>query len=372
MRSPMETGSHAEWLEEALLADMGPDEKWELAVAKAPKCPKRASVPSQPPPEKSTPEIASTSGLAVGVPTPDLPPPVRGVKRSSAGEEGAMVEAILDFEGSTGEMEERETQSERAVEELHQWLLQGDQPANPPPPYNRENRRQSFPSSAPSGVETILGSSRGAPRHIRENIECEQNFKRLPFAAIKPFPAEEQEWDADEPGPCPLQNGLEWPRGRGRRTRFNPRSVEQGRDRPPAPVPVGELPATESTPIAEEGGEVIRTPAVVPETTTTPHDGAARDDAVEIPPPKERPPSSNAWAGDGPPLGREDRPTGSRTCAGAPPWKLYSGVSAPCREMDAIRPAALALTAGRVGTRVLIVVSLPACFAITLAAGEPR
>ena len=99
---------------------MGPDEKWEVAVAKAPKCLKRASVPSQPPDTGSS----NTS---------------KDVKRSSAGEEGAMVEAILDFEGSRGQMEERkgwgETQSERAVEELHQWLLQGNQPANPPLPH---------------------------------------------------------------------------------------------------------------------------------------------------------------------------------------------------------------------------------------------
>ena len=193
---------------------------------------------------------------------------------------------------------------------MHQWLLQGNQPANPPPPYDRETRRQSFPSSAPIGVEAILGSSHGVPHHIRENLECEQKFKRLPFAAIELFPAAEQKWDADKPGPCPLQNGSEWSRGRGRRIHFNPRSLKKERDRSPAPVPVGRLPATESTPTptADEGGEVIRTPAVAPEPTTTPHDGAAREDAVETSPTEERPPSSNAWAGDGLPLGREDRP----------------------------------------------------------------
>ena len=109
-----------------MLADMGPDEKWEVAVAKAPKCPKWASVPSQPTSEESTPEdpaIASTSGLAVGVPTPDLPPPVRGVKRSSAGEEGAMVEAILDFVGSRGEMEERKDWRKTHTERILGALL---------------------------------------------------------------------------------------------------------------------------------------------------------------------------------------------------------------------------------------------------------
>ena len=112
LRSPMETGSHAEWLEETLLADMGPDEKWEVAVAKAPKCPKRTSAPSQPPSEvpftQEDPAVASTSGVTIGVPTPDPPTSVRGVKRSSAGEEGAVVEAILDFEGSRGETEGRQ------------------------------------------------------------------------------------------------------------------------------------------------------------------------------------------------------------------------------------------------------------------------
>ena len=36
LQSPVDTGSHAEWLEESLLADMSPDDKWGAAVAKAP------------------------------------------------------------------------------------------------------------------------------------------------------------------------------------------------------------------------------------------------------------------------------------------------------------------------------------------------
>ena len=205
--------------------------------------------------------------------------------------------------------------SERAVEELHQWLLQGDQPANPPPPYNRENGRQSFPSSAPSGVEAILGSSRGIPRHIRENIECEQNFERLPFAAIEPFPAEEQEWDADEPDPRPLQNGLEWPRGRGRRTRFNPRSVEQERHRLSAPVPVGELPMV---PLSAEIARPVPGPGRVP------HPGSSIRGS--------------------PPMPRDGRDPPRGACFNC---RQGGHTRLNCRE-------------------------LPACFAITAAAGEPR
>ena len=55
------------------------------------------------------PAVASTLAVTIGVSTPDPMNSARGVKRSSAGAEGAVVEAISDFEGS--------------MEELHQWLL---------------------------------------------------------------------------------------------------------------------------------------------------------------------------------------------------------------------------------------------------------
>ena len=63
------------------------------------------------------------------------------------------MEEILDFEGSREATEGEEgwgkTHSERAMEELHQWLLQSDHGADPPPPYDREARPQDSPSSSP-------------------------------------------------------------------------------------------------------------------------------------------------------------------------------------------------------------------------------
>ena len=293
LQSPVYPSSHAVWLEEVLLADMTPDEKWEVAVAKAPKCPKRATASSAEPPAHGQPSpgelaVASTS-TGVMETTPSTPSiPGRGVKRSSAGEEGAIVDEILAFEGSRGATEGGEgwgeTHSERAVEELHQWLLQSSDPASPPPPYDRVTRSPNFPPSSPPGVDITSGSSQGAPRHVREEVECERRFTQLNFAAIEPFPEEDQEWDADEPAPRPLQNLAQWPRGKGRRERFNPRSVESNSAVPPTPPPAREIPLVAAPPTTS-GGDA-ETSTHPPEVTvkvarSRPADHAARREVME-------------------------------------------------------------------------------------------
>ena len=256
---------------------------------------------------------------------------------------------------------------------MNQWLLQGNHPANQPPPYDRTALRQNFPSSAPIGVVAKSGSSRGFPRHVRKNLECEQKFKRLPFTAI---PGRGAGMGRRQARPRPLQNRAEWPRGRARRDRFNPHSVEKDGGESPPSISVEEIPATESAPAstADEGGGAVWAPAVASERTTAtiPNEGATREDVAKASPTEERPPFFSDWAGDSPHLGREDRAIGSRTCAGARPVEIYSGVSAPYRETDVIHPAAHALTAGRLVTRDLIVVNPPACFVVIAAAGEPR
>ena len=45
---PIEMGSHAEWMERQLLDDMAPEDKWKVAVAHAPKIPRRSTPEDEP------------------------------------------------------------------------------------------------------------------------------------------------------------------------------------------------------------------------------------------------------------------------------------------------------------------------------------
>ena len=118
-RSPIDSGSHAEWMEAQLLRDMWiPQDKWKVAVAQAPKIPRRS-----PPMSEPDGTVASTSANQV------ISAPTTGVRSdsSSTGKSRAILYALLtEFEPSGGvEREERgwsETLSHEAMEELNQWL----------------------------------------------------------------------------------------------------------------------------------------------------------------------------------------------------------------------------------------------------------
>ena len=138
LRSPAEQGSHAEQLEEMLLGDMEADDKWAVASKKAPRCPKKAAEEGE--------AIPGPSGI-------NPPPMARGLKRLAEGEEGVLAEMVLEIEDSREAGEEgegwSETHSQQAVEELHEWLLQGnDSVANPPPP----------PTIRPKGSRQVIST----------------------------------------------------------------------------------------------------------------------------------------------------------------------------------------------------------------------
>ena len=161
LRSPVDATSRADSLEEMLLADMHPEDKWRVAVGQAPRIIKK------PPPQSSE---ASTSGAQSTGP----PSPGRGTKRPALGEKALLIQSVADFEVSRGVRDGgegwSETHSHQAVEELHQWLLQShDTPAAPPPPYDRERCAQTLPPPIGTpGVEVPSGLRKGLPRHVRE------------------------------------------------------------------------------------------------------------------------------------------------------------------------------------------------------------
>ena len=229
--SPIDSGSHAEWMEAQLLSDMAPEDKWKVAVAHAPKIPRRSPTTSEP-----DGAVASTSSA------PDGPAPAncQAVVNPTTGESEEILESLLDEFEPSGEVEggERkwgETLSHQAVEELTQWLQQsGDHSGSPPPPTGREPGNRNLPSLAPK-VEPPLGSSpRGTPQHIRAQKESEARFQLLPIIAIEPFPEGDMEWDDDGATPSPLRPVESWPRLRGRRQKFNPRRVECQGEAPPS------------------------------------------------------------------------------------------------------------------------------------------
>ena len=102
LRSPVEDGSCAFYLEDQLLGDMTPDDKWKVAAARAPKISQRSSeagaVPS--PHQAIEPERAQeTAGAATpGEPTSSTS---ANRERPATGESGAMLDALLsEFEPS--------------------------------------------------------------------------------------------------------------------------------------------------------------------------------------------------------------------------------------------------------------------------------
>ena len=78
-----------------------------------------------------------------------------------------LAEMVMETEGSreVGEAGEGwgETHSQQAVEELYEWLLQGnDSVAALPPRYGRKDRAKTFPpSSTTTRVEELLRKRRG-------------------------------------------------------------------------------------------------------------------------------------------------------------------------------------------------------------------
>ena len=191
LRSPVEDGSYGSYLEDQLFGDMTPNDKWKVAAARAPKIPWRSpetgAVPS--PDQSIEPGRAQETAVAA---TPGEPTPSTSAirERPATGESGAVLDALLnEFEPSSNiRGEERgwgETLSHKAVEELHQWLIQSqDHPAAPPPPHDRESRTRNL-SNPCRGVETKQGSShKGVPRQVREQRESEEKFKLLPIVAV--------------------------------------------------------------------------------------------------------------------------------------------------------------------------------------------
>ena len=100
-----------------------------------------------------------------------------------------------------------ETHSQQAVEELHEWLLQGNNSiAAPPPLYDQKDRaKRSPPSPTITRVEEPSRIMGGILRHVTEQRDCEQRFKTLTFAAIEPFSEEGMQWHGGEVSPSPLQ-----------------------------------------------------------------------------------------------------------------------------------------------------------------------
>ena len=126
LSSPPATGSHAEWLERNLLGAMEPDDRWRVAIASAPWIPQRrpvrvddspvlvidvdavemaATIPPSSPsgkadessPEASVPPPSpgqNVEAREIGIATTH-PSPSRGVKRTAAGEAGAIIDAML-------------------------------------------------------------------------------------------------------------------------------------------------------------------------------------------------------------------------------------------------------------------------------------
>ena len=187
-----------------MLADMDPDDMWGVAVSRATKFPERAQKQSEQQVEvDGTPARSTLSGVTSSI----APCTSRGAKLSVTGEEKTLIEAVIDCEGSRKAMGEGkglgETHSQQAVVELHRWLLQSDYSAKLPPPYDRETQIQNIPSPVviPGVAETREGSKKRVPRHVWEQLESEEWFKRLSFTAIEPFPEEEREWDGEELSP---------------------------------------------------------------------------------------------------------------------------------------------------------------------------
>ena len=94
LQSPIEVGSHADWMEAQLLSDMVPEDKWKVAVVQAPKIFRRS-----PPSSEPDGVIASTPAIPV-VPAPANSP---GMVKPTTGESGEILDALLaDFEPSSG------------------------------------------------------------------------------------------------------------------------------------------------------------------------------------------------------------------------------------------------------------------------------
>ena len=118
LQSPVEDDGYASYLENQLLEDMTPDDKWKVAATRAPKIPRKS-------PEAeavSSPDQVVEPGRAQETALPTLLTSATG-ERPAAGESGAMLDALLrEFEPSSGiRGEERgwgETLSHEAVEEL--------------------------------------------------------------------------------------------------------------------------------------------------------------------------------------------------------------------------------------------------------------
>ena len=105
------------------------------------------------------------------------------------------------------------------------------------------------PSSYELGVEKGGSRPDKRPWFVIEQARCEEAFTQLPIPAIEPFTEGVAEWDDDEPSPSPLVRFAEWPRGKDRRRRFNPRRMESD-DEDATPPEVG--PAANPLEAAEE------------------------------------------------------------------------------------------------------------------------
>ena len=226
---------------------MSPEDKWKVAVAQAPKIPRRS-----PPTSEPDGAVASTSANQA------ISAPPTGVRSdsSSTGESGAILDALLaEFEPSGVEREERgwgETLSHEAMEELNQWLQKhGDHLIPPPPLFNGEPRTKKL-LPRPNSIGPPNSRPMGMPRHIREQIECEERFQFLTLIAVEPFPEGEMEWDKDETTPSPLRPLESWPSLRGRKQRFNPRQVESQEEAQPSTSTIEPTQPSEEEPRSQE------------------------------------------------------------------------------------------------------------------------
>ena len=175
------------------------------------------------------------------------------------------------------------THSLQAVDEMHEWLLQGnDSAATPPPPYGRKNcTRSSTSPPTQIGVKVKPRLTGGVPRHVAEQCEYERKFMDLAFIVIEPFSKERMEWDEGEASPSPLQPLTQWPRTKRRKVRFNPRRIESTDEDSPSPrikkdqsesKQDGSALKSPEPPSAEEGGvasEAAFTEEDRPKQTTT-------------------------------------------------------------------------------------------------------
>ena len=268
LRSPPVSGSHANWLEQELLRDMEPEDRWRVAIATTPRIPRRrlervdgspvleievdlAEMSSTLPLPSSSGE-ADKSGAETTVPPPPLDraigmettnpslPPAGGSERGAAGEgnkreEMPRVELEGEYGGGSGW---GEAHSRLAVEELQEWLSPSDQllarsssyeeihwgshewlfPGSEPPHHHRaapSNTTQFPPSLYELGVEQGGSRPDKRPWFVIEQTRFEEAFTQIPIPVIEPFAEGITEWDEDEASPSPLVRFAEWPREKG-------------------------------------------------------------------------------------------------------------------------------------------------------------